>query len=87
MNNTIDITPVSVWTPTGVQSATKFEVRYVNYIRGTAVADCHLHTGGAESVQVSSQLVSATEEQCAVWTDDVAFYRVLAQNAGLTPVV
>lgn len=87
MNNTIDITPVSVWTPTGVQSATKFEVRYVNYIRGTAVADCHLHTGGENSVEVASQLVPATEAQCDVWVDDIAFYQVLAQNAGLSPVV
>jgi hypothetical protein len=84
--NTIPIIPVSVWTPTGIQSATQFEVRYVNYIRGTAVADCHLHTGGETSVEVSSQLVPATEEQCDAWADDAAFYRVLAQNAGLTPV-
>ena len=86
MNNTIDITPVEVWTPTGVKSATKFEVRYINYMRGKVVADCHLHTGGAAPVEVSSQLIAATEEQCDAWTDDIAFYRVLAQNAGLTPV-
>lgn len=86
MNPTIPINPVSVWTPTGIQSATQFEVRYVNYVRGTAVADCHLHTGGENSIEVSSQLVNATEEQCDAWTDDVSFYKVLAENAGLVPV-
>jgi hypothetical protein len=84
MNTVIAISPVSVWTPTGTKSATQFNVRYVNYQNGPAVADCQLlDAAGAE---VASQLVNATEAQTAAWTDDVGFYEVLAQNAGLTPL-
>ena len=84
MNTTIAITPVSVWTPAGTKSATKFGVRYVNYQNGPAVADCVLlDAAGAE---VSAQLVNATAAQTATWTSDEAFYKVLAQNAGLSPV-
>ena len=84
MNTVIAISPVSVWTPAGTKSATQFNVRYVNYQNGPAVADCQLlDAAGAE---VSSQLVNATAEQTATWTSDTAFYKVLAQNAGLTPL-
>jgi hypothetical protein len=84
MNTVIAISPVSVWTPAGTKSATQFNVRYVNYQNGPAVADCQLlDAAGAE---VASQLVNATEAQTAAWTDDVGFYEVLAQNAGLTPL-
>jgi len=84
MNTVIPIPPVSVWTPTGTKTATQFNVRYVNYQNGPAVADCQLlDAAGAE---VASQLVNATEAQTAAWTDDVGFYEVLAQNAGLTPL-
>jgi hypothetical protein len=84
MNTVISIAPVSVWTPTGTKTATQFSVRYVNYVNGPAVADCQLlDAAGAE---VASQLVNATEAQTAAWTDDVGFYEVLAQNAGLTPL-
>lgn len=88
--NSIAIQPVSIWTPTGVQVATSFETRYVNYNGVTAVADCHLWTAGTEevpAVEVQATLVPATEEQCASWgTDNLPFYRELAVNAGLTPV-
>jgi len=84
MNTVIAISPVSVWTLTGIKSATQFNVRYVNYQNGPAVADCQLlDAAGAE---VAAQLVNATEAQTAAWTDDVGFYKVLAQNAGLTPL-
>ena len=84
MNNIIAIAPVSVWTPAGTKSATQFSVRYVSYQNGPAVADCQLlDAAGAE---VAAQLVNATEAQTAAWTDDVGFYEVLAQNAGLTPL-
>ena len=84
MNTVIAISPVSVWTPTGTKTATQFNVRYVNYQNGPAVADCQLlDAAGAE---VATQLVNATEAQTAAWTDDVGFYEVLAQNAGLTPL-
>lgn len=84
MNTVIAIAPVSVWTPTGTKTATKFAPRYVNYVNGPAVADCQLlDAAGAE---VASQLVNATAAQTATWTSDEAFYKVLAQNAGLTPL-
>jgi hypothetical protein len=84
MNTVIAISPVSVWTPTGTKTATQFNVRYVQYVNGPAVADTQLlDAAGAE---VAAQLVNATEAQTAAWTDDAAFYEVLAQNAGLTPL-
>lgn len=85
MNSSIvPIQPVSVWTPTGTKTATQFGVRYVNYQNGPAVADCVLlDAAGAE---VSAQLVNATQAQTDAWTTDEAFYAVLAQNAGLTPL-
>ncbi len=84
MTTIINIQPVSVWTPTGTKTATQFQVRYVNYQNGPAVADSILlDAAGAE---VSAQLVNATEQQTATWTSDEAFYKVLAQNAGLTPL-
>jgi hypothetical protein len=84
MNTVIAIAPVSVWSPTGTKTATQFSVRYVNYVNGPAVADCQLlDAAGAE---VAAQLVNATEAQTATWTSDEAFYKVLAQNAGLTPL-
>ena len=84
MNTVIAIAPVSVWTPAGTKSATQFNVRYVNYQNGPAVADCQLLD--ASGAEVAAQLVNATEAQTAAWTDDVGFYKVLAQNAGLTPL-
>jgi hypothetical protein len=84
MNNVIAISPVSIWTSTGTKTAVKFFPRYINYQNGPAVADCQLlDAAGAE---VASQLVNATEAQTAAWTDDAAFYAVLAQNAGLSPL-
>jgi hypothetical protein len=84
MNNVIAIAPVSVWSPTGTKTATGFFPRYINYQNGPAVADCQLLD--AAGTEVASQLVNATEAQTAAWTDDVGFYKVLAQNAGLTPL-
>ncbi len=84
MQTIINIQPVSVWTPTGTKQATQFGVRYVNYQNGPAIADTILlDAAGAE---VATQLVNATEAQTAAWTDDEAFYKVLAENAGLTPL-
>lgn len=86
--NSINIVPVSLWTSSGVLQADTFEVRYISYAGGRATADCHLwSSAGPSPVEVSAQLVPATEAQCAAWTDDPAFFRVLAANAGLTPVV
>lgn len=83
--NLIVISPVTLWTPTGAKTAVGFNVRYVNFNGVTAVADCQLLD--ADGAEASSQLVNASAEQCANWGEDnVPFYRVLAQNAGLTPV-
>lgn len=80
----IDITPVSVWTASGVVSANKFEVRYVNYKPdGTAVADCHLFAG---STEVGAKLVDVTKAQTDAWDGDAAFFGEIAKNAGLSPV-
>jgi hypothetical protein len=84
MNNVIAISPVSVWSPTGTKTATGFFPRYINYQNGPAVADCQLLD--ASGAEVASQLVNATAAQTATWTSDEAFYKVLAQNAGLTPL-
>jgi len=84
MNTVISIAPVSIWTSTGTKTATKFFPRYVNYQNGPAVADCQLLD--AQGAEVASQLVNATAAQTASWTSDEAFYKVLAQNAGLTPL-
>lgn len=82
--NIVPIQSVSVWTPTGTKTATQFAVRYVTYQNGPAVADTILlDAAGAE---VAAQLVNATEAQTAAWTNDEAFYKVLAQNAGLSPL-
>ena len=82
--NIVPIQSVSVWTPTGTKTATQFAVWYVNYQNGPAVADTILlDVDGAE---VAAQLVNATEAQTAAWTNDEAFYAVLATNAGLTPL-
>jgi hypothetical protein len=84
MNTVIAISPVSVWTPTGTKTATQFNVRYVQYVNGPAIADTQLLD--ASGVEIAAQLVNATEAQTAAWTDDAGFYEVLAQNAGLTPL-
>ena len=90
-SNYIQIQPVSVWTPSGTKSATLFEVRYVNYQNGPAVADCHLWSADADGkaeIEVGASQVNATAEQTAAWNgdDDLPFYQQLATNAGLTPV-
>jgi len=84
MNNTISIQPVSVWTPTGTKTATQFYVVFVNYVNGPATADTQLLD--AQGAIVATQNVQATAAQTAAWTSDAAFYKVLAQNAGLTPL-
>lgn len=90
LSNYISIQPISVWTATGTKTASLFEVRYVNYQNGPAVADCHLWSadanGNAET-EVGASLVNATAGQTALWdgNDDASFYGQLAINAGLTP--
>ena len=82
MNTLIAITPVTIWTSTGTKTAVNFGVRYVNYQNGPAVADTVLLA--ADGSEVATQLVQATQEQTDAWTDDVTFYGILAENAGLT---
>lgn len=85
--NTINIVPVNIWTGTGVVSANKFEVRYVTYTAPSAVADCHLWVddGNGSVTEVAGKIVTATQQQCEAWTDDVTFFSILATNAGLQP--
>jgi hypothetical protein len=87
METLIAIDPVTIWTPTGTKTAVNFGVRYVNYQNGPAVADTVLLD--ADGSEVATQLVQATTEQTEQWNgdDDVPFYTILAENAGLTPVV
>jgi predicted secreted Zn-dependent protease len=80
----IAISPVSIWTAAGTKSATQFNVRNVVYQNGPSVADCQLLD--ANGAEVGSCTVAATTEQTATWSDDEAFYGVLAENAGLTPL-
>ncbi len=80
---TIAISPTSVWTQDGTKTATQFNVRHVVYQNGPSVADCQLLD--ANGAEVSSCTVIATVAQTASWTDDAAFYAILATNAGLTP--
>lgn len=85
MQSIVQITPVSIWTNSGIKTGTKFKVRYVNYNNGPAKADCQILD--ADDNEVAAQLVDATQEQTALWdgSDDIPFYKVLAQNAGLSP--
>lgn len=87
----ISISPISVWNSNGVVSATKFEVVSVTYSAPTGVsrtsagnAECRIWTG--DDKLVASRLVSFTEAQADEWDGDDAFFRVLAQNAGLSPL-
>jgi hypothetical protein len=82
--NTISIVPVSVWTPDGVKTATKFGIKYITYINGFVSANTSIIND--EDHEISSQAVNATPAQTNLWTDDIEFYKVLAQNAGLTPI-
>lgn len=78
---TIAIAPYTIGSPGAPKVGTQFEVRYINYLAPTAVADCHLlDAAGVEILAVG--LIQATAEQCAAWTDDDAFAAVLAVNAG-----
>lgn len=89
--NIIEIEPVSIWTPTGTQIFSLFIVNQVMYSpNGTATASCSFLTTlpqpNMPPVSNQSFPVYADAEQCAAWTNDASFYRVLAENAGLTPV-
>jgi hypothetical protein len=65
-------------------TATQFDVYRVVYsFDGSAAADCLLKD--ADGMLVDSLVSTATAEQTALWTDDAAFFAVLATNAGLTP--
>lgn len=80
----IQIDSVLVWTSSGNKQANQFEVRSVSYQNGPAFAECALLA--SNGMELAMQLVTATAAQTATWTDDTAFYKVLAQNAGLTPL-
>ena len=77
----IPIAPYTMGSPAAPKVGVLFEVRYIQYMSPTAVADCHLlDAEGVEIMPVG--LVPATAEQCAVWVNDDVFAGVLAVNAG-----
>jgi hypothetical protein len=84
--NTIDIQSISVWTPNGAKTAVKFSVDSVNYQNGPAFAICRLIDSNGAGI--AEQTIAASPEQTALWNgdDDLPFYRVIAQNANLTPL-
>ena len=88
MNSTaivIPIQPVPIWTGAGTQSAVGFFVTSVSYDNTGVSTGFYQLLDAAGTVLISSS-VMASAEQTANWTDDAAFYKVLAQNAGLTPL-
>lgn len=86
----IIIEPVSIYSPSGVSSATKFEVRYVTYTpEGGAVADTHLYkvVEGSDVEVGSGATVVVSQSDCDTWTDDVDFFRLIATRINLIPVI
>lgn len=81
MNNKISIQPISVWN-NGSKTGTGFVVTNVNYDAAGVSTGFYNIVDASDNVIFSSTIM-ATAEQTASWTDDQAFYRVLAQNAGL----
>ena len=78
---TIQIKPYTIGSPSFPKVGTQFQVRYINYSRPIAVADCHLlNDEGLEIMPVG--LIAATAAQTSEWTDDDAFAGVLALTAG-----
>ena len=80
----LSISPVPIFSNGSVKTATQFQVNSVAYAAGTASASFTLFD--AAGIALTQSTIGATAEQCAAWTDDAAFYAVLATNAGLTPV-
>jgi hypothetical protein len=78
----LDINPISVWSSSGIKQANRFEVCYIQYMNGGVSAQCRILK---DNIEVISQIVTATPDQTSTWTDDLSFYKVLAQNAGLIP--
>jgi hypothetical protein len=81
----IDISKISIFNK-GIKDAVKLNVRGINYTpnNGKATADVQLLDENGE--EVAYTIVDLTPEQCAAWTDDVPFMKIIAQNASLTPV-
>jgi hypothetical protein len=82
--NIISIVPVSIWTTNGVKNAVKFQVDYITY-NNNGLASANTKLLDSQDMELTNQVVFATAAQTALWSDDVEFYKTLAQNAGLTP--
>lgn len=94
----IQIQPITVYTSSGAQTATKFEVRHVTYRpEAGAVADTHLvkvvsgtdQEGNPYSNDVEvgqGATVEIPQTTCDTWTDDADFAKAIARIVGLTPV-
>jgi hypothetical protein len=93
----INISPITVYTSSGAQTATKFEVRHITYRPAAgAVADTHLlkvvsdtdTEGNPYSYDVEvgrGATVEIPQITCDDWTDDTDFAKAIAQIVGLTP--
>lgn len=94
----IQIQPISIYTSDGVHEATKFEVRHVTYVpAGGAHADTHLFREVEQEVDgqtVTSDVevgtgavVTVSQADCDTWTDDEAFFQLIASRINLTPII
>lgn len=83
--NTIQISPVSIWSNGGTKQATGFSVTSVVYDAAGVSTGFYNLIDADENVLASSS-VMATAAQTSGWSDDAAFYAVLAANAGLVVV-
>lgn len=86
----IPIQPISIYTSDGVHQATKFEVRHVTYVPdGGAHADTHLFRE-VNSVDIEvgvGAVVTVSQADCDTWTDDEAFFQLIASRINLTPII
>lgn len=84
--NSIPIEPVSVYNNGATREVTQFAIVRVDYTGDGTGASAISILLDADNAQCGGSAVYATQEQCDKWFDDDSFYRVLAVNAGLTPI-
>ena len=83
--NSIPIEPVSVYNNGATREATQFDVARIEYSEGSGATAISILLS-EDGTQCGGSAVLATQAQCDQWLDDDSFYRVLAVNAGLTPL-
>lgn len=91
----INITPISVYSNSGVQIATQFDLYNITYIPDNgAMANTRLlsaeeiNADGIDtgSKELSSSYIKVSQAICDTWTDDANFIKAIAQSINLTPV-